>query len=117
MRDLDSARASWQELKQSSTLSELRLAVRIDGHISLATAGGRSACWKAFLLFDSFDSTSWIKTLQSSRSAYNSLRAHFLRLLDSPGDLATASDPLSEDSHVSPRWSAASINLEHFAEG
>lgn len=101
MRTLDSARESWQELQQYSTLTELKQGVRLDGKSSVATAGGRSACWKAFLIFESVDSTTWLKTLSSSRSAYNSLKAHFMRHLDNPDELAANYDPLSETTDVS----------------
>lgn len=101
MRTLDSARDSWLELQQYETLTDLRQAVRLDGKSSVATAGSRSACWKAFLIFDSVDSSTWLKTLLSSRSAYNSLKSHFLRHIESPDELAANYDPLSESSDVS----------------
>ena len=101
MRTLDSARESWSELQQYSTLAELKQGVRLDGKSSVATAGGRSACWKAFLIFESVDSSSWLKTLASSRSAYNSLKSHFMRYLENPDELAANHDPLSEGAEVS----------------
>ncbi|EMD00564.1 hypothetical protein BAUCODRAFT_173922 [Baudoinia panamericana UAMH 10762] len=100
MRTLQDASASWQELKQYSTIAELEEAVRIDGgHFSPAAAAGlRSVCWKAFLLFDSVDAVTWPKTLASARSAYDSLRMHFLRHLENPDDMEGGQDPLSADS-------------------
>ncbi|KAK4539091.1 hypothetical protein LTR36_001929, partial [Oleoguttula mirabilis] len=98
MRSLHDASTSWQALKQYRSLPELRESVRRDGHTSAAASAGlRSACWKAFLLFDSVDTATWPKTLAASRSAYNSLRMHFLQPLENPDDLDAAYDPLSED--------------------
>ena len=102
MRSLQEASSAWQELKQYQSLSELREAVRLDGHASAAVSTGlRSACWKAFLLFDSVDTPTWPKTIASSRSAYNALRLHFLRHLDEPSELAADYDPLSDTTEVS----------------
>jgi TBC1 domain family protein 5 len=82
MRRLADAKQSWQELQQYPSLAELKEAVRLDGHLSVPNNGLRSACWKAFLLFDNVDTASWPRTLLSSRSAYNSLRLHFLRHIE-----------------------------------
>ena len=101
MRDLERARESWQEVKQYGSLRELSDAVRLNGSSSIATRGCRSACWKTFLLFDTLDTTIWPRTLSSSRSAYNSLRTHFLRHLENPDELALGYDPLSEETEVS----------------
>lgn len=98
MRSLEDARESWQTLKQYQSLRDLKDAVRLDGNLSLATGGCRSACWKAFLLFDTVDTSAWTRTLLSSRSAYNSLRAHFMRHLE---DTDESYDPLSKDTEVS----------------
>ena len=106
MRSLDSARGSWQELKQYQSLAELKEAVRLNGNISIATEGGRSACWKAFLLFDSLDVSIWQRTLSSSRSAYNSVRSHFLRHLENQDELEAEYDPLAQDSEVSESLSS-----------
>ncbi|KAK0284827.1 hypothetical protein LTR35_005741 [Friedmanniomyces endolithicus] len=96
MRSLQDASASWQDLKQYKTLKDLQEAVRLDGgHTSPAASSGlRSACWKTFLLFDSVDTVIWPKTLASSRSAYNSLRMHFLSQLDNQDEL---SDPMDDE--------------------
>lgn len=103
MRSLEDARTSWQELYQYKSLRKLKDAVRLsDGHTSIATRGLRSACWKAFLLFDTLDFDEWQRTLASSRSAYNSLHAHFFRFVENQNlDADTAGlDPLSQDTEV-----------------
>lgn len=101
MRPLDDARGSWEEVKQYQTLRQLKDAVRLDGDHSIATSGGRSTCWKAFLLFDSADTSTWPRILSSSRSAYNALRAHFLKHLENPDEVTAGYDPLSVDNEVS----------------
>ncbi|EME87908.1 uncharacterized protein MYCFIDRAFT_213065 [Pseudocercospora fijiensis CIRAD86] len=102
MRSLDDAKTSWQELAQYKTLRELKDGVRLDEHTSAATRGLRSICWKAFLLFDTLDIDDWQRTLASSRSAYNSLRAHFFRHIDNPEEIASGFDPLTQDPESSP---------------
>jgi len=99
MRSLQDASASWQDLKQYKTLNDLQEAVRLDGgHTSPAASSGlRSACWKTFLLFDSVDTLTWPRTLASPRSAYNSLRMHFLSQLDNQDEL---SDPMDDEADV-----------------
>ncbi|KAK3117372.1 hypothetical protein LTR53_001362, partial [Teratosphaeriaceae sp. CCFEE 6253] len=98
MRSLQEASSSWQDFKSHRPLADLRETVRLDGgHSSpAANAGLRSACWKAFLLFDfgSLDTAEWPKELAASRSTYNSLRMHFLRHLDNQDEL---SDPFDDD--------------------
>ncbi|KAM0719954.1 hypothetical protein Q7P37_004089 [Cladosporium fusiforme] len=111
MRSLADAKISWDELKRYPSLADLKEAVRLDGHISAPNNGLRSACWKAFLLFDNIDIASWPRTLLSSRSAYNSLRMHFLRHLENPEEQA---DPLSEETD-SP-WSSIRQDEELRAE-
>jgi hypothetical protein len=79
MRSLESAVNSWREFKSYRTLEELKRAVRLEGHSSpVASANLRSACWKAFLLFENLDPAEWPRTLAAHRSAYDSLRTHFL---------------------------------------
>ncbi|GAB7358128.1 hypothetical protein MBLNU230_g0287t1 [Neophaeotheca triangularis] len=97
MRSLDAARDSWQELKQYPSLADLKPAIRLQGtsRHSAATAGLRSACWKAFLLLDTLDTSTWPQALSTSRSAYNSLRMHFLPDEEEP---EADTDPLSGDS-------------------
>lgn len=101
MRSLEHARTSWQEIHQYKSLRQLKDAVRLsDGHTSIATRGLRSACWKAFLLFDSLDFDEWQRVLASSRSAYNSLHAHFFRFVDNHDAETAGLDPLSQDTEV-----------------
>ena len=100
MRSLDEARVAWNEVRQSKTLKELKEAVRLDGDVSIATVGGRSACWKVFLLFETLDTSTWIRTLSSARSAYNSLKSHFLRHIENPDELTSGNDPLSGETEV-----------------
>lgn len=102
MRSLEEARACWPELQRHASLRDLKDAVRLDGRSSIATNGLRSACWKAFLLFDSVDVAEWQKTLAASRSAYNSLKSHFFRYIDNPDDVGTGFDPLSQETEVRP---------------
>ncbi|KAM3415265.1 hypothetical protein BST61_g8795 [Cercospora zeina] len=98
-RSLDSARECWRAaaLHEYSTLRQLKDDVRLDGHASVATRGLRSCVWKVFLLFDTLDRAEWQRTLASSRSAYNSLHAHFVLPADHPGAAAAALDPLSQE--------------------
>jgi len=99
MRSLNSASSSWQDLKQYHTLTELKQAIRLDGRTSTAataTTSLRSMCWKAFLLFESVEADEWPRALLSSRSAYNSLRLHFLRRLEDPDDGDADFDLLGE---------------------
>ena len=111
MRSLDSAKRSWQELKRYQSLQELKEAVRLDGRTSIATEGCRSACWKAFLLFDTVDVSTWQRTLASARSAYSSLRSHCLRHLENPDELEAGSyDPLGGDADVS---NTVKLQLRH----
>ncbi|TKA31527.1 hypothetical protein B0A54_15661 [Friedmanniomyces endolithicus] len=114
MRSLQDASASWQDLKQYKNLKDLQEAVRLDGgHSSPAASSGlRSACWKTFLLFDSVDTVTWPKTLASSRSAYNSLRMHFLSQLDNQDELSD----LMDDEADSATWTAIRKDEELRAE-
>ncbi len=101
MRTLEHARTSWQELHQYRSLRQLKDAIRLSGgHTSIATRGLRSACWKAFLLFDTLDLDEWQRILASSRSAYNSLHAHFFRFVENLDAEPTGLDPLSQDTEV-----------------
>lgn len=88
MRSLEAAANSWRELHEYTLLGDLREATRIEGHSSaVASAGLRSTAWKACLLFETLDTSTWLKTLASSRSAYDSLRMHFLRDLENQEEL------------------------------
>lgn len=100
MRTLGSARDSWQELQRYSSLRDLKDAVRLESDSSVATTGLRSACWRAFLLWDSLDIAESQRILAASRSAYNSLRTHFFRFIENPDDVGAQVDPLSQDAEV-----------------
>ncbi|KAB2572898.1 TBC1 domain family member 5-like protein B [Lasiodiplodia theobromae] len=96
MRSARDARASWELLEQAKSLADLRSAVGLGSAPSALVNGQRSACWKAFLLFENVDLQEWPSTLAESRSVYDSLRAHFLRAIENPDELESALDPLSE---------------------
>jgi TBC1 domain family member 5 len=55
---------------------------------------------QALLLHDSLDQLSWLRQTSDSRSAYASLRGHFLRYIEHPDDLQCTIDPLAEDEEV-----------------
>jgi TBC1 domain family protein 5 len=55
---------------------------------------------QVFLLFQNADQSSWFQTLADSRSAYDSLRVHFLRAIDNPDEVDSDIDPLSEHEEV-----------------
>uniref|UniRef100_A0A093XE90 TBC1 domain family member 5 n=1 Tax=Talaromyces marneffei PM1 TaxID=1077442 RepID=A0A093XE90_TALMA len=59
--------------------------------------GLRSVCWKIFLLCDDLDRSKWIDRLTDTRSAYDSLKDHFLKYIKHPNDLQSTVDPLAED--------------------
>ncbi|MCJ1377915.1 hypothetical protein MMC17_001011 [Xylographa soralifera] len=80
----------------SSNLSDLKASVRDGTNENPCESGLRSICWKAFLLFENLDRSTWSKTLHDSRSAYSSLRDHFLHNIEHPDDLSAA-DPLADD--------------------
>ncbi len=81
----------------------LRETVRNGDGLDPCELGLRSVCWKAFLLYGPVSQVSWPKKLAEGRSAYSSLREHFLRFIDNPNDIQTAADPLADDD-TSP-WS------------
>ncbi|OJD36351.1 tbc domain-containing protein [Diplodia corticola] len=97
MRSARDARASWELLEQAKSLADLRAAVGLGSAPATLVGGQRSACWKAFLLFENVDHAEWPSTLAESRSVYDSLRAHFLRAIENPDELESALDPLSEN--------------------
>ncbi len=55
---------------------------------------------QAFLLCGPLSQSSWPKKLADSRSAYSSLRDHFLRYINNPNDLQSSIDPLADDDNV-----------------
>ncbi|KAF7897540.1 hypothetical protein EAF00_005768 [Botryotinia globosa] len=100
MRSLEDSRKRWQvTIKSASNLTELKKSVRIDGEKNPCNGGLRSVCWKTFLLFQNTEITGWARGLEDSRSAYTSLREHFLRFIEHPNDLGSSLDPLDDDKH------------------
>jgi TBC1 domain family protein 5 len=53
-----------------------------------------------FLLFNTLDRSSWPTSLTDSRTAYDSLRSHFLRAIEHPDEIESVVDPLSENEEV-----------------
>ncbi|KAI9862684.1 MAG: hypothetical protein M1813_004180 [Trichoglossum hirsutum] len=103
MRSLDESSKRWAALFAAITnISELKNAVKIARGDGPCITGLRSVCWKSFLLFANFDTPTWLKTLEDSRTAYSSLREHFLRNLEHPEELDSSVDPLTED--VTSPW-------------
>ncbi|CZS93540.1 hypothetical protein WAI453_001068 [Rhynchosporium graminicola] len=100
MRSLEEARLRWQvTTSHAASLDSLKKSVKVDSDVSPCTSGLRSVCWKAFLLFQSTDVTSWSRALDDSRSAYTSLREHFLRYIENPNEVTSALDPLDDNQH------------------
>ncbi|KAI0887274.1 RabGAP/TBC [Annulohypoxylon maeteangense] len=101
MRTLVEATIRWQEtLKYSTSLTDLQRAVKDNGPSSPCISGCRSICWKAFLLSQSTDPTSWTNTMLESRGTYASLRDHYLKYIKNPEYLTTvSSDPLADDAN------------------
>ncbi|RAL58521.1 hypothetical protein DID88_004025 [Monilinia fructigena] len=100
MRSLEESRARWQvTMKSATSLAELKKSVRLDGEDSPCKGGLRSICWKTFLLFQNTEVTTWARGLEDSRSAYTSLREHFLRFIEHPHELGSSLDPLDDDKH------------------
>lgn len=62
---------------------------------------------QTFLLFQSVDTKTWLRTLNDSRGAYSALRKHFLQYIDHPDTVA--SDPLGDDSNVSTNMTQPGI--------
>lgn len=52
-----------------------------------------------FLLFGNLDTSTWMKTLSDSRSAYGALKEHFMKNIENPDDLS-AEDPLTDNETV-----------------
>jgi TBC1 domain family member 5 len=97
--------------------ADLRQAVRDSDGPNPCQDGLRSVCWKvrsfidcdsnqahhvgqAFLLYGPLSQSSWPKKLSDSRSAYSSLRDHFLKYIENPNDLESSIDPLADDDNV-----------------
>ncbi|KAL2074375.1 hypothetical protein VTL71DRAFT_8153 [Oculimacula yallundae] len=100
MRSLEESSIRWEvTTSHAASLDSLKKSVKVDGDESPCISGLRSVCWKIFLLFQSTDITSWSRALDDSRSAYTSLREHFLRYIQNPDELGSALDPLDDDQH------------------
>ena len=103
----------------NTNVSDLRALIKEGGLHNPCIVGLRSICWKAsdlqipqtrapltvrllqaFLLFRSLEKSAWAKTLSDSRSAYVSLKEHFLKDIENPDDLS-AEDPLTDTETVS----------------
>ncbi|KAH0551554.1 hypothetical protein GP486_007229, partial [Trichoglossum hirsutum] len=105
MRSLDESSKRWAALFADITnISELKDAVKIASGDGPCITGLRSVCWKeqSFLLFANFDTSTWPRTLEDSRTAYSSLREHLLRNLEHPEELDSSLHPLSEE--VTSPW-------------
>ena len=103
---------------ETSIEVDLRQALRDSDSPSPCEEGLRSICWKvrvvieavsvlvsdschqAFLLYGPLNQASWPRKLSDSRSAYSSLRDHFLKYIDHPDDLQSTIDPLADDDNV-----------------
>ena len=83
---------------QNANISDLRRAVKDTNGHGPSDKGLRSICWKAFLLFENLDKSTWTKILTDSRSAYGALRQHFLKDIEHPDNIPA--DPLTADDNV-----------------
>ncbi|KAL1971089.1 hypothetical protein VTN77DRAFT_40 [Rasamsonia byssochlamydoides] len=98
MKTIEEARRKWDTLfSYGETTSDLKRALKSEERGNPCDEGLRSVCWKAFLLCDDLDRSAWPQRISSSRSAYSSLREHFLKYIEHPDDLQSAIDPLAED--------------------
>jgi TBC1 domain family member 5 len=103
MRPLSDIQKRWETFFENSIGVDLRTSVREGDGVDPCENGLRSVCWKSFLLYGPISQSTWPKKLAESRSAYVSLRDHFLRFIDHPNDLHSTADPLADDD-TSP-WS------------
>lgn len=104
----------WKETTVPSDLAELKSKFMLAGNDSPCTPGLRSVYWKIFLLFESTDQSTWSRTLSDSRSAYSSLRSHFLKFIEHPEELSSSLDPLDDDQ--SSPWNSLRQDEEIRAE-
>ena len=114
MRPLPDIQKRWSLLSDDSIGVDFRTSVRDGDTVDPCEAGLRSVCWKSFLLYGPISLSTWPKKLSESRSAYSSLRDHFLRFIDNPNDIHSATDPLADDD-TSP-WSTLRQDEEARAE-
>lgn len=101
MRQFEDIERRWLALFNSSLGVDLRQAIKDDDEFDPCEDGLRSVCWKVFLLNGPLSKASWTKKVKDSRSAYTSLRDHFLKFIDNPDDLHSSADPLADDESVS----------------
>ncbi|OJD20343.1 hypothetical protein ACJ73_08322 [Blastomyces percursus] len=98
MKTVEEARKRWHSLFSGrSSLAELKQELKSKDGDRLCENGLRSVCWKAFLVHQNLDTASWPAEISNSRTAYQSLREHFLRYIEHPDDLPSTADPLAED--------------------
>lgn len=99
MLDLPGLRQAWQSFERYESLDDLRNAARLESSTSSSPVTLRSACWKAFLFFESDEHDAWVTSITAARNAYDALRGRFSRPPES--DLLEY-DPLADGAEVSP---------------
>ncbi|KAE9978353.1 hypothetical protein EG327_007423 [Venturia inaequalis] len=104
MRPLADAEKYWARLSDYRDFPALKTAILDAQEEPQLLTGLRSVCWKVFLNFRNLDRPSWPASLTTSRSAYDSLRSHYLRAIEHPDEVSTDADPLSEN--VESPWIA-----------
>ncbi|KAH6850218.1 rab-GTPase-TBC domain-containing protein [Chaetomium sp. MPI-CAGE-AT-0009] len=99
MRSLTETRSRWEEtFKEGYDIANLQRAVKFNGPNSPCTAGLRSICWKAFLLWRNAPSEQWPELAREARASYSALCAEHLRFIRHPEQLAALTvDPLADD--------------------
>ena len=89
-----------QRSKEPTLLAKVAFARSAGRCVTLRSLRPQLSQVQAFLLFGPLSQTTWPKKLAESRSAYTSLREHFLRYINNPDDLQSNVDPLSDDTSV-----------------
>lgn len=99
-------RSRWEEtFKHGPNVAHLQQAVTSSGPSSPCTAGLRSICWKAFLLFPTAPAEQWPGRVRELRATYSALCGQHLKFIRHPEQLAALPiDPLADDAD-SP-WNA-----------
>lgn len=85
-------------MKGFKTLEELKSSTH-DEDTTLDST--RSLFWKAFLLFETLDTSQWAQTIRSSRDSYSFLRKSFFQALQNADEVDSLDDPLSQGTDVS----------------
>ncbi|OKL60659.1 hypothetical protein UA08_04223 [Talaromyces atroroseus] len=88
---------SVEEASCGSNTNDIRQAVKSEDGENPCENGLRSVCWKVFLLCEDLDRPEWTSRLSDTRSAYESLRNHFLKYIKHPNEIQSTIDPLAED--------------------